>query len=187
MIVLPEGFPTNPDGSAKLSPLALAKALPITYTNGATGKITRELYFTPYDDTSGGEILDVLLELGPYGWTSFNNSPGLADLTKFGAEMDITGFGDQGFVFAPGEGYGGKTYADVVRSGGRLVADLGSRVANTRIAARCVNGKLTPLAGMESDDNLQMQQRIAFDIYYTGFAQPDPNAPPAFTPSDRET
>lgn len=187
MIVLPQGWPANPDGTPILSPLAASKALDITYTNGAKGKITRDICFTPYNDTSGGEILDCLFELGPYGWTAFDGSPGLADLTTFGENEDVTGFGTQGFVFAPGEGYGGATYADVVASGGAKVADYGSKIANARIAARCVNGKLTPFAGMETDASAAARQRIAWDIYYTTFAQPDPTQPPVFTPTAQET
>ena len=192
---LPPGYPTNPDGSAKLSPVAVAKALTVPCTTGGTIQVTRDIYWQPSTGPENGIITDCLLELTPLGWAAFGNDPTQCQLAQYGCESSIGLSGLQEITYPPsapygaGTSYDGMTYANLRSQAGKGMVDCFDGIVNAKIAARCVGGAMTPCPNpfAESTDAVSAQQANAWDLYYSSFTQPNPAAPPIWTPGPQET
>lgn len=185
---LPTGYPTNPDGSPLLSPVATAGSGAIPCTTGGTISVTRDVYFTPAAGTSAtGVIREAMLELTPLGWAAFNNSAEGCVLSEYGAEAAPGLGGVQDFSPPPNAPYGiagVQVASQMTYAQGRAalaaatgvpgaISDMFDGTANAMIAARSVNGAMTPLPNISGElaDAQTAQQATAWDLYYKGKPQ----------------
>lgn len=174
-------YATYPDGTPKPSGIALYKAQKVPCTTGGFINVTEEIYYVPANLATDGldHVIYCLMEQTPFGWEAFNRDP--VGCQIWNTYATLAPLGAAPLFTIPGGGGAIGTFDVVVAALGKQMIDGYDNLENATIAARFPNGGglITPPPNPlgEPQSYADAQGKLAWDIYYQGFGQPDPNKP----------